>query len=400
MNSDTDLTNPTTATVAPVPGRRDVAAGIEHRPDDHFVQLLALADIQINGDRDWDIQVYNPDFYKRILRDGSIGVGEAYMDGWWDCSQLDQMFTYFLSARLNERVSGAAKLKLAFSAITHQLFNFQSIRRAFRVGEVHYDIGNDLYRRMLDPRMIYSCGYWAKADNLADAQTQKLDLICRKLKLEPGMKLLDIGCGWGGLAAYAAEHYGVEVTGVTISREQQKLACETVQGLPVDIRLQDYRSLTGHYDRIVSVGMFEHVGVKNYRTYFAKVAELLSDDGLFLLHTIGEEVTVKAPEPFINKYIFPNGKVPSREQIMNTSIDQLRLEDWHNFGPDYDRTLMAWSANIDAAWHELPQYDERFRRMWHYYLCSCAAYFRSRQGQLWQLVYAPQRNTKEYRSLR
>ncbi|PTY37281.1 cyclopropane-fatty-acyl-phospholipid synthase [Saccharospirillum sp. MSK14-1] len=362
--------------------------------------MLALADIRINGERPWDIQIYNTAFYKRILRDGSIGLAESYMDGWWGCEQLDEFFTRVLRARLNDRVGLLVKLKLALSAVAYQLLNFQSIKRAFHVGEAHYDIGNDLYRRMLDPRMMYSCGYWTKADNLADAQTDKLDLICRKLKLEPGMKLLDIGCGWGGMAAYAAEQYGVEVTGVTISREQHKLACEMVQGLPVDIRLQDYRSLTGHYDRIVSVGMFEHVGVKNYRTFFTKAAELLSDDGLFLLHTIGDEITTKAPEPYIHKYIFPNGKIPSRQEITRSSIDLLRLEDWHNFGPDYDRTLMAWADNINKAWEELPQYDERFQRLWRFYLYSCAGFFRSRQGQLWQLVFTKPSFHHEYRSVR
>lgn len=379
---------------------QSVSRGTEHSPHPYFVQLLESADIRINGDRPWDIQVYNTGLYRRVLRDGSIGLGESYMDGWWDCESLDGMFTRLLSARLNEAVTGLAKLKLAFSAVAYKLLNFQSIKRAFHVGEAHYDIGNDLYRRMLDARMIYSCGYWAEADNLDDAQTHKLDLICRKLKLEPGMTLLDIGCGWGGMAAYAAEHYGVTVTGVTISREQQKLARETVQGLPVEIKLQDYRSLTGQYDRIVSVGMFEHVGVKNYPTFFNKAAELLKDDGIFLLHTIGDETTTSAPEPFIHKYIFPNGKIPSRQEITETSLELLRLEDWHNFGPDYDRTLMAWAENINAVWSELPQYDERFRRMWRYYLYSCAGFFRSRQGQLWQLVFTKPTNHQEYRSLR
>lgn len=401
MNSDTDTSKQATAaTRTAAPPLHTVPTGSEHSPSDYFEQLLALADIRINGDRPWDIQLYNSGLYKRILRDGSVGLGEAYMDGWWDCEQLDEMFSRLLSARLNERVRGLARLKLIFSAVAFQLLNFQSIKRAFHVGEAHYDIGNDLYRRMLDPRMIYSCGYWAEADNLADAQTQKLDLICRKLKLEAGMKLLDIGCGWGGMAAYAAENYGVEVTGVTISREQQKLACETVQGLPVEIRLQDYRSLSGQYDRIVSVGMFEHVGVKNYRTFFTKAAQLLSDDGIFVLHTIGDEITTKAPEPFIHKYIFPNGKVPSRQEITDNSVGLLRLEDWHNFGPDYDRTLMAWAENIDSAWADLPDYNERFRRMWRYYLRACAGYFRSRQGQLWQMVFTQLNELKEYRSVR
>jgi len=370
-------------------------------PPDFFVKLLEPADIRLNGDRPWDIRVYNPKLYKRVLRHGSIGFGEAYMEGWWDCDRLDEMFTRLLGAGISQNVSGVMRMKMALGALNYRLFNFQSIKRAFHVGEHHYDIGNDLYRRMLDPLMNYSCGYWAEADTLEDAQIAKLDLACRKLKLEPGMKLLDIGCGWGAMALHAARHYGVEVTGVTVSREQKKWADELTKDLPVDIELMDYRSLTGHFDRIVSIGMFEHVGVKNYRTYFRKAAELLADDGLFLLHTIGDERRSHAPEPFIHKYIFPNGKIPSRKEINDSSFDLLRLEDWHNFGPDYDRTLMAWAANAQAAWPELSDhYDTRFRRMWMYYLYSCAGFFRSRKGQLWQLVFSKRDNRNEYRSLR
>jgi cyclopropane-fatty-acyl-phospholipid synthase len=366
-----------------------------------YASFLRKADVQINGQRPWDIQLYDARLFSRITRDGSLGFAEAYMDGWWDCDQLDELFTRLLGARVHTQLTGLAKLKLVSRALAYKLVNYQSIKRAFHVGEHHYDIGNDLYRRMLDPRMIYSCGYWAKADNLADAQTAKLDLVCRKLGLQPGMKVLDIGCGWGGMAAYAAEHYGVRVTGITVSREQQKLASETVQGLPVEIKLADYRTLTGHYDRILSIGMFEHVGVKNYRTYFNKVTELLTDDGLFLLHTIGDEQPTSAPEPFIHEYIFPNGKIPSRKEINDTSFGVLRLEDWHNFGPDYDRTLMAWAANFEAAWPQLADhYEERFRRMWRFYLYSCAGFFRSRLGQLWQLVFSKPGNRAVYRSLR
>lgn len=404
MNSYTHIKRADDDTVKEVSRRRSTRStpsATAHPPPEFFVSLLAPANIRINGDRPWDIKVHNPKIYKRILRDGPLGFGEAYMDGWWDCERLDEMFTRLFTARVNRQITGWWRFKLLFRALAYRMVNFQSIKRAFRVGEQHYDIGNDLYVKMLDPYMMYSCGYWDRADTLAEAQEAKMDLICRKLKLEPGMKVLDIGCGWGGMAAYAAEHYDVEVTGITISKEQKKLAEERVQGLPVTIKLEDYRSLTGQYDRIVSVGMFEHVGVKNYPTYFSKVTDLLTDDGLFLLHTIGSERQTAAPEPFLHKYIFPNGKIPSRKEINDTSFERLRLEDWHNFGPDYDRTLMAWAANIERAWPELGDaYDERFRRMWRYYLYSCAAFFRSREGQLWQLVFTKPEYTREYRSLR
>jgi cyclopropane-fatty-acyl-phospholipid synthase len=367
-----------------------------------FDDLLAQVDVRINGDRPWDLRVHNSAFFARALSSGaSLAVGEAYMQGWWDSPRLDELLTRVLDGRLHRKVRQFSTLQLLQTYVLSRLVNRQSPTRAYEVGEAHYDIGNDLYQRMLDPRMIYSCGYWARADNLADAQTHKLDLICRKLQLERGMRLLDIGCGWGGLAEFAAREYGAEVVGITISREQQKMAMERAAGLPVDIQLCDYRSLTGTFDRIVSVGMFEHVGHQNYRTYFETVSRLLAADGLTLLHTIGNERLKQGVDPFIEKYIFPNGEIPTRRNINRASLGLLRLEDWHNFGPDYDRTLMAWWYNFDDAWPELAdKYPKHFYRMWKYYLMCCAAYFRSRHGQLWQLVYSPSESTREYRSLR
>lgn len=363
--------------------------------------LLGMAGVRINGQRDWDIRVHNPNLFKRILTQGSLGFAESYMDGWWDCPRLDLLMTRLQAANLHRKIPGTAKVKLGATALWYALVNRQTESRAYEVGEVHYDAGNDLYQRMLDPNMIYSCAYWADAEDLETAQQHKLDMICRKLQLQPGMKLLDIGCGWGGLAAHAARHYGVEVTGITISKEQKKLADERTAGLPVEIKLIDYRSLDGEFDRIVSVGMFEHVGPKNYRTYFQTVLGLLKPDGLFLLHTIGEEDTNHHTDAFINKYIFPNGKVASRKHLNDASLDLLRLEDWHNFGQDYDRTLMAWAENFERSWPEIAdQYSERFYRMWRYYLYACAGFFRSRNGQLWQLVFSHPERRQTYRSLR
>ena len=363
-------------------------------------ELLDLINVQINGKRPWDIQVNDDRLYARIYRDGSLGLAEAYMEGWWDCEKLDVLFTKAIGANLSENLVGLVRIKIALISVAHKIFNFQTVKRAFQVGEQHYDIGNNLYQCMLDPYMIYSCGYWRDADNLAQAQINKLDLICRKLKLKPNMTLLDIGCGWGGLAKYAAENYGVKVTGITVSKEQQKLAKEAVNGLDVEILLKDYRSLQGAFDRIVSVGMFEHVGRKNYQTYFSTVKRLLRPDGLFLLHTIGEE-NLTPPDPFISRYIFPNGNVPCRPHIQKHSSGLLRLEDWHNFGPDYDTTLMAWAKNFEKEWANIKaDYDEKFYRMWRYYLYSCAGYFRSREGQLWQLVLSHPDRKRGYGSVR
>lgn len=364
-------------------------------------ELAAEAGIRFNGNKPWDIQVFHPAVYRGILLRGSLGFGESFMDGLWSSHQLDETISRLLGSNIELRVNRRTRLRWISALLKNLLLNRQTPQRAFQVGERHYDIGNDVYRAMLDPSMSYSCGYWAEADNLEQAQQHKLDLICRKLSLQPGQRLLDIGSGWGGLARYAAENYAVEVDGITISREQLKLAEARCRGLPVRFRLMDYRDLEGRYDRVVSVGMFEHVGPKNYAAYFDTVNRVLDDQGIFLLHTIGESLDSGATDPWIDKYIFPNGVIPSLERIAESLPDELILEDWHNFGQDYDRTLMAWWDNFKSAWPELCQrYDERFYRMWQYYLHSCAGYFRSRRGLLWQLVFTKRQRQTVYRSLR
>ena len=364
-------------------------------------KILDEAQVRIDGKSPHDIRVRDPAVYDRVFSSWSLGFGEAYMDGQWECDRLDELLYRLLRVDLGNRVRGAARLQVFYSVLRARLLNLQSRRRAFRVAEQHYDIGNDVFEAMLDERMIYSCGYWQHAASLDEAQEHKLDMICRKLELQPGERLLDIGCGWGGLAAFAAQRYGVEVVGVTISGEQQKLAQEKCRGLPVEIRLSDYRDLDGTFDKIVSVGMFEHVGVKNYPTYFRTVQRLLKDEGLFLLHTIGNHATSNRSDPWIEKYIFPNGKLPSAADIARAVERRFLIEDWHNFGQDYDRTLMAWHENFESAWPRLQHnYSERFRRMWLFYLSSCAGFFRSRQGQLWQLVLSRKRRQAVYRSYR
>ncbi|PKP79966.1 MAG: cyclopropane-fatty-acyl-phospholipid synthase [Alphaproteobacteria bacterium HGW-Alphaproteobacteria-18] len=346
--------------------------------------LLEDCGVVIGGDRPWDVQVHDPRVFERVFSQGTLGLGEAYMDGWWDCDALDQLFSRLLKSDIQSKLK--VDLVLMGSILKGRFLNHQRSKYS-EVGEVHYDTGNDLFERMLDKRMIYSCGYWAAADHLDDAQEAKLDLICRKLSLQPGQRLLDIGSGWGGLLKYAAEKYGVTGVGVTISKEQAALANATRGNLPIETKLMDYMSLEGQFDRIVSVGMFEHVGHKNYRAYLEKVRSLLGPSGLFLLHTIGGNETVTHGDPWIEKYIFPHGMLPSPQQITKAVGGNLIIEDWHNFGADYDLTLMAWLQNFDAAWPDLSdRYDERFRRMWRYYLMSCAALFRVRQAQLWQIV--------------
>ena len=350
--------------------------------------FLAPANILINGQRPWDIHIHNAKFYERVLTGGSLALGECYMDGWWDCGALDQFFEKIMEHRLDKKVKANTSL-LLWAYLKAKTLLAQSRSKAYEIGKWHYDIGNTLFANMLDKGMNYSCGYWETAKTLDNAQDDKLDLICRKIGLEPGMKVLDIGCGWGGFAKYAAEIYSANVYGITVSREQVEYAKKICRGQSVKIDLKDYRELKGKYDRIVSIGMFEHVGCRNYNTFFKIVHRCLKADGLFLLHTIAGNSSVEIPDPWVNKYIFPNSMLPSAKQITSAADGRFVIEHWHSFGQYYDKTLMAWYNNFKGNWTKLKDvYDERFCRMWTYYLLSLAGSFRSRRNQLWQIVFS------------
>jgi cyclopropane-fatty-acyl-phospholipid synthase len=352
-------------------------------------ELCELADVQINGSRPWDMQVHDQHLYDRILRDSSLGLGEAYMEGWWDCESLDEFFYHVLKARLDEKVANNGRL--VFQVLRSKLFNRQSSARAFEVGEKHYDLGNDLYLAMLDKRLNYTCAYWKDALNLDEAQEAKLELVCKKICIQPGMRILELGCGWGSFARYAAEKYNASILGVTVSKEQVALGMQLCKGLPVELRLQDYREVSGTYDAVISIGVMEHVGYKNYRDYMDVVDRCLRPDGIAFVHTIGGNISTTTGEPWTDKYIFPNGMLPSIAQFSKVMEGRFVMEDWHNFGPYYDRTLLAWHANFEKAWPELKKnYDDRFYRMWRYYLLSSAGGFRSRNNQLWQVVFTRQ----------
>jgi len=362
--------------------------------------VLGLTGIQVNGNNPWDIRVHNDGFYKRALTEGELGIGESYMDGWWDAEKVDELIYRILKAQLDEKIRQKASILLKL--FVFKLINPQSKQRAFIIGEKHYDMGNDLFKLMLDKRMTYSCAYWKNVESLDEAQESKLELICRKIYLEPGMRVLDIGCGWGSFAKYAAEKYHVEVVGITVSKEQVELGKKLCAGLPVEIRLTDYRNINEKFDRIVSVGMFEHVGYKNYRTFFEVANRCLHDDGLFLLHTIGDIKSRRSLDLWTHKYIFPNGMLPSIAQIGKAIENLFVMEDWHSFGPDYDKTLMAWYNNFVNGWDKVKdQYSERFYRMWKYFLLSAAGSFRSgKRDQLWQIVLSKNRMSGGYQSVR
>ena len=355
-------------------------------------QLLTRADIRLNGPRAWDIKIHHPETLERIFLTGSIGLGESYMDGWWDCEQLDVFFERILRHGLDQHVQSVHPV---VHFIRSHWGNAQSVRRAWTVGREHYDLDQTLFQHMLDPYLCYSCGYWEHADTLEQAQEAKLELICRKLQLQPGMKLLDIGCGWGSLMRYAARHYQVSCVGLTVSREQASAGAMMDHSYPIRYELTDYRQFNRdgqlRFDRVASVGMFEHVGLHNHPDYFDTAMRSLKPGGLFLLHTIGKNTSNTPIDPWIEKYIFPNGELPSLQELMRSVESNWVIEDIHNFGADYDRTLMAWHARFQSTWSQLKdRHSERFYRMWVYYLLSCAGTFRARSNQLWQLILSPQ----------
>jgi cyclopropane-fatty-acyl-phospholipid synthase len=360
--------------------------------------LFAPSGLTLDGDAPWDPRVRDERFYGRVVANGSLGLGESYVDGWWDCEELETFFYRLLSSGPAHKVRVWHDLPRIVLA---RLTNPGRRSKAFEIGERHYDLGNDLYETMLDRRMTYSCGYWAGARTLNEAQEAKLDLVCRKAGLKPGMRVLDIGCGWGSLAAFAAERYGVSVVGITVSKEQVDLGRSRTAGLPVELLLQDYRDVEGSFDAIVSVGMFEHVGDRNYRTFFDVARRCLAPGGLFVLHTIGTRQSAVSCDPWIAKYIFPNSLVPSMAQITTALESLFVIEDWQNIGPHYEPTLMAWFANFRAGWDRLrARYSDRFFRLWSYYLRGCAGSFRARYNDVWQFVLSREGLPGGYEAIR
>ncbi|HIT03794.1 MAG TPA: cyclopropane fatty acyl phospholipid synthase [Candidatus Caccocola faecipullorum] len=350
-----------------------------------IVEKLKSAGILINGPDEWDPQVRDERFYGRVMREKNLGLGESYMDGWWECGRIDELICRVIKCGAENDIKGS--LRYALLLLPMELLNMQSRRRSRRVAREHYDLSNELFFSFLDPLHQYSCAYFRDTDDLAEAQVRKLELIARKLELKEGDRLLDIGSGWGGLAKFMASRFGCSVTAVNISKEQLAFAREDCRGLPVEFLERDYRDIEGEYDKIVSVGMFEHVGAKNFRSFMETARRVLAKNGLFLLHTIAGDTSATNCDRWLNRYIFPNGSLPSAAEIASAMEGLFVMEDLHNLGQNYDRTLMRWHENFIKAWPAFAErYGERFRRMWEYYLLSCAGAFRSRAIQLYQVL--------------
>jgi cyclopropane-fatty-acyl-phospholipid synthase len=377
-----------------------------HRRERRIRDLLALADIRVDGFRPWDIEIVDERFVDTVARRGLTGAGDAYIRGWWECEAIDEMFCRALRADLPAAMRWSPYTIGVF--LRHSLLNLQARRRAPANGQAHYDRGDELFRAMLDPRMVYSCGYWREGmRTLAEAQEAKLDLICRKLDIRPGVRVLDIGCGWGGFVQFAAEEHGAECVGVTISPAQADAARRRCEGLPVEIELRDYREITGSFDRIVSIGMFEHVGQKNHRAFMRVADRVLADGGLMLLHFFATQRSwpnlLDTEIDWFERNIFPGMVIPSLAQVGRAIDGLFVVEDLHNFGAHYDPTLLAWRRNFEVAWPNLEDgeaFDERFRRMWRFYLLGAAGAFRSRKHQVWQLVLSRQGAPGGYASIR
>lgn len=366
---------------------------------------LEKAEIQINGNNPWDIIVHDKRFYNAVFFKQNLGAGESYMQGFWDCKQLDELF--FRICRKNQEDEFNSPIKDLFKIIQNTLINQQSPSRSMDVTTIHYNLDNHLYEQMLGKSMAYTCGYWKEAKNLDEAQFAKYELVCKKLYLKAGDKVLEIGSGWGGLAKYMAEKYQCEVVALDIGTAANQFAKEHCKNLPIQLYQCDYRDIETYnhnkikFDKIVSIGVLEHVGYKNYKTLMSLARQQIKDDGLFLLHSIGGNTSKRFCDAWIDKYIFPHGMLPSIKQLGDSFENQFIVEDLQNFGAYYDPTLMAWYKNLNEHWPSLKaRHSESFRRMMEYYLLSCAGTFRARGMQLWQYLLTPEGLLNGYISIR
>lgn len=348
--------------------------------------LLARAGVKVDGKEPWDIQVADQRFFRTVLTQGSLGLGEAYLRGWWTCNDLEE-----LSYRLIR--SGLYKTSLllpqpVLANLLHATINQQSKEKSLRVAVQHYSLGNDVFLDFLGRHHLYSCGYFKDTDDLDVAQRQKLEKVCRLLDLRPGDRVLDVGGGWGEFARYAATQHGCEVTSINIADEQIKFAREYCKDASVEIRRCDYRDVTGRFDKIVVMAMLTHVGYKNYRGFMEVMDRCLEPGGLMLVESVGGHKSRKDCEPWINRYIFPGGVVPSLEQFDRAVAGLFARKALDEFGSSYVHTLRAWHRNFVQAWPaHRSRYDDRMRLMFEYFFLTVAGAFRAGYLLHWHLLF-------------
>lgn len=347
------------------------------------------------------ILIKNDACFDKMFQKGELGTAESYMDGDWESNDLE----YVLYTILDNHGSIVEKLKsqswwlfYAFFVTQYKrFFSKNTLITSKQNIKMHYDVGNDLYEKMLGQHMQYTCAYFHRPDmTLDEAQEAKMALIAKKLDLQPGMKVLDIGCGFGHMVNYIATRYDVQITGINISEAQLSHAKANFSRNNVRFLLQDYRDVDEKYDRIYSIGMIEHVGKANYPVYFDKCFDCLNDDGLILVHTItySERLWISnETNSFIMKYIFPESELPHVSDFLQAYNNRWQLEDFQNFGMSYAKTLRSWRKNI-GNWEGLDEYDERFRKMWNFYLQEMAAMFHHKTAGLGQFVFTKKLNKR------
>jgi cyclopropane-fatty-acyl-phospholipid synthase len=346
--------------------------------------VLRTAGIHLGGDQPWDVQVTDPRFYSSVLLRGSLGFGESYMRGWWHVEDLEEVAYRLSRAGLHWVARALPPHLVALAAASFS--NRQTRTDSVNLVDRHYNLGNDLFRGFLGRSMVYSCAYFDDTESLDRAQELKLDLICRRLGLKAGERLLDIGGGWGEFARHAALHYGCHVTSINIADEQIRHARERCAGLPVEIVKCDYRDLRGSFDKVAVIAMLTHVGHSNYRRFMTIVHDCLATGGRVLVETLGSRISKVNCEPWTNRYIFPGGVVPSLRQIDRAADGLLARTEVTEFGHHYVPTLRSWNANLHASWPQLAgRYPETTRLMLGYFFLTVAGAFRAGHLKYWHV---------------
>jgi cyclopropane-fatty-acyl-phospholipid synthase len=353
-------------------------------------RLLERCGLAINGPAARDPQIHDERVYARLLKNGSVGAGEAFMDGWWDARDLSGCLEAVLRADLDAQFRGAL-FREKFRELRFQWLNRQTRELSRRVARDHYDLPFEFWRRMLGKTMQYSCAYWERgARDLDEAQVAKMELICRKLQLEEGLSVLETACGWGSLAHHMAAHHGVRVKAFTLSEQQYRYAVAHYSHPRVEFFCADYRDFAARhqgekFDRIASIGLVEHVGRRNLDVFFRMIQRFMKPEGWALVHGMGKQ-TPEATDPWITRYIFPGGEIPRLSHLVDSiSRCALNVEDLHNLGLSYIPTLRAWLQSLsEPAGEGAPQ--GRALRMWVYFLSLSIAAFEARKLQLYHFI--------------